>query len=249
MQNAATTPLTSTPTSQVSKTAVIIICVIAAAVCVAAILAVALSQYFRVKSNCKNQHKVMPAIEHLAQAQPHLRANAGDPGARPASSTLPAGVSRVSLSNYPVIDMFEGANLSAAAAADANVASALLGVPPQCIQGPWEVADSASPSPVFKAYFSEAESIGSDKTASSPPQRIATAVIFHAPGGGVRFPYFGHVVRGQLNRVVAWFNVGPKGHVDPRAQFAFEPHTHASIVHWSDARRRHVGIPDAATMS
>jgi hypothetical protein len=146
-------------------------------------------------------------------------------------------VSRTALSDYPVIDVFEGQGLTAAAARNpAGTLSALLNVSPQLMIGPWEVPPTASP--VFKAYLSDSEAVtgGVDGPRRHAPQRVATAVVFTADGGGLRLPYFGHVVRGRRDRAVAWFNVSPRGHADPRTQFAFEAGTHAVIVHWLDQR-------------
>jgi hypothetical protein len=246
------------PRQPVPKSVVITIGVLVAVLVVGAVVAVCLVYYFRVKNHCKNQHMVVPTISRqqaaaqVRQALPQAQALANHYGQstaesngqqgrgvlkRPPASTLPPNVSRTALSDFPVIDVFEGQGLTTATTRNpADTLSALLNVSPQLMIGPWPVPPTASP--VFKAYLSDSEAVtgGVDGPRRHAPQRVATAVVFTADGGGLRLPYFGHVVRGRRDRVVAWFNVSPRGHADSRTQFAFEAGTHAVIVHWLDQR-------------
>jgi hypothetical protein len=249
---------TGPPRQPVPKSVVVGISVMLAVLVVGAVVTVCLVYYFRVKSHCKNQHTVVPAISRaqaaaqVRQALPQAQALANHYGQssaesngqqgrgvlkRPPVAALPPGVARTALSDFPVIDVFEGAGLTSNASREpVNVLSPLLGVSPQLMIGPWAVPPTASS--VYKAYLSDDEAVTGaiDAPRRHAPQRVATAVVFLGDGGGVRLPYFGHVVRGRRDRVVAWFNVSPRGHADPRTQFAFEGGTHAVIVHWLDQR-------------
>jgi hypothetical protein len=204
----------------VSRTALIAIVVIVVVVGVGLLVGFLTAAYVKVQNNTKHRVAVVPAIDLHRKVLDRRKGHGG----RPPKAALPPGVTRRALAHYPVMDQLEGVQPGA----DAATLSKLVGLPPSHMTGPWPVpVDGSAP---MRAYVASRDGAASDTT----PQRLATVVVFHGPGGGLEFPYFPYTVTGAPGRAVAWFNVTPGGHVDPRTQFAFLPGTQAVIAHWAD---------------
>ena len=193
---------------------------------------VALAIYMGVTYSTIGRHASRPQdVVAVIDLQRRAHWAIGPPKGRVAAKKLPPGVRRTSLSHHPVIDQFDGVARSAARDPAVAVATAvaLVGLGPEYAEAPTALLDQGNPVPRV-AYLRA----GSGHGKGIANQRLVTVVLFQDHGGGLRFPYFPHDVPAAAGRAVAWVNVAPDGHVDPRTQFLVLPGTTAAVVHFRD---------------
>lgn len=189
--------------------------VLLGAALIAAVIAIVVVRT-RIADNVQNVCNVVPALDLHSHRHRAIRA----PADRPATAQLPRGVKRIALANYPTIDRFEGVWRPADAAA-------LLGLPGAHADPPVPLTPTSGSAQV--AYLHQ------DKRTTQ--QRLGTVVGFEGAGGGVAFPYFSYTVKGAPGRAVAWLNVTPSGHGDPRTAHHILPGTKGWVVHIWDLPR------------
>ena len=163
-------------------------------------------------------------------------------------SALPKGAVRSPVSSNPIIDQVDLGTpaVQERAVTDAravDLLAPLLGLPPAYVFDVVRVPYSGT-GPIMGCKIEPPQTSTTDSAASAdalptitPHENrcIATGVLFLAPGGGIRFPYFPVVVSGIPGRAVVMFHVTPSGHRDPRSIFSVQPGSHAVLVHFQKA--------------